>query len=209
MPIEDKLIIRNTTKMTLLFILIIILSYFFLDRPIAEYFYRESLSEKKVLTLFSYAISPIANLVCWPALFFLIRMIYKKEILGNRILFISLSIACSNLAASFVKIVLGRARPEMFFLHQIYGFQFLGTTNLDFSFPSGHACTVGAILASFACFFPTRFFYFSLLAVGLSFIRVMQNHHFLSDILAGAAIGFIIAPFVFFQMKKAHYQFSC
>jgi len=63
----------------------------------------------------------------------------------------------------------------------------------QFSFPSGHTITAFAITVSLSLFYPT-------LAIGLLFCafsvaasRVMLGMHFLSDVVAGAAIGTCLA----------------
>ena len=63
----------------------------------------------------------------------------------------------------------------------------------QFSFPSGHTITAFAVAVSLASFYPD-------LAVGLLFCafsiaasRVLLGMHFLSDVLAGAAIGTLLA----------------
>jgi undecaprenyl-diphosphatase len=63
----------------------------------------------------------------------------------------------------------------------------------QFSFPSGHTITAFAVAVSLASFYPD-------LAVGLIFCafsigasRVLLGMHFLSDVLAGAAIGCLLA----------------
>ena len=63
----------------------------------------------------------------------------------------------------------------------------------QFSFPSGHTITAFAVAVSLSRFYPT-------LAVGLLFCaasvaasRVLLGMHFLSDVLAGAAIGALLA----------------
>jgi undecaprenyl-diphosphatase len=63
----------------------------------------------------------------------------------------------------------------------------------QFSFPSGHTITAFAVAVSLSMFYPT-------LAVGLLFCamsvaasRILLGMHFLSDVLAGAAIGTTLA----------------
>jgi undecaprenyl-diphosphatase len=63
----------------------------------------------------------------------------------------------------------------------------------QFSFPSGHTITAFSVSVSLSCFYPE-------LAVGLLFCalsiaasRILLGMHFLSDVLAGAAIGGVMA----------------
>lgn len=63
----------------------------------------------------------------------------------------------------------------------------------QFSFPSGHTITAFAVSISLSLFYPS-------LAIGLLFCaasvaasRILLGMHFLSDVLAGAAIGVVLA----------------
>ena len=104
--------------------------------------------------------------------------------------------AAAALAAGFgialflrVKKATGRKRPCAFEPH-------CWATLLppdQFSFPSGHTITAFAVAVSLSLFYPA-------LAVGLLFCalsvaasRILLGMHFLSDVLAGAAIGTLLA----------------
>lgn len=189
-----------------LYLSIIVISYFFFDQKIALYFHDMSLSHSKLLSLGSELISPECSLVVMPVLFYLFRIVRKKEKLGNKILLIILAVACGNFIASILKIGLGRARPELYFLYQDYGFKFIGMSNLWLSFPSGHAMTMGAFAGAFSCFVPRLSFLFNVLALLFSFIRVIQTKHFLSDIFAGVLVGMLVAQWLYIQMNKAQYR---
>ena len=144
----------------------------------------------------------------WPILFFLFRFIYKKEILGNRCLLILISIPTANLFTEILKKLLGRVRPELLFSHDQYGFTFISHSNLFSSFPSGHACTIGAICGAFACFYPRLWLPLLLLALVLSFSRVILSAHYCSDVIAGVLIGILTAQQIYKLMKKEHISFS-
>ncbi|HTP34019.1 MAG TPA: phosphatase PAP2 family protein [Candidatus Acidoferrales bacterium] len=83
----------------------------------------------------------------------------------------------------------GRRRPYLFEPH-------CWATLLppdQFSFPSGHTITAFAVAASLSHFYPELMFglYFCALSVAAS--RILLGMHFLSDVIAGAAIGTLLA----------------
>jgi undecaprenyl-diphosphatase len=59
----------------------------------------------------------------------------------------------------------------------------------QFSFPSGHTMTAFAIATSLSLFYPslTAGLFFCAVSIGIS--RILLGMHFLSDVIAGAAIG--------------------
>ena len=63
----------------------------------------------------------------------------------------------------------------------------------QFSFPSGHTITAFAVSVSLIQFYPdlTAGLVFCALSVGAS--RILLGMHFLSDVVAGAAIGTLLA----------------
>jgi undecaprenyl-diphosphatase len=63
----------------------------------------------------------------------------------------------------------------------------------QFSFPSGHTITAFAVAVSLSLFYPelAAGLFFCALSVAAS--RILLGMHFLSDVLAGAAIGTALA----------------
>lgn len=57
------------------------------------------------------------------------------------------------------------------------------------SFPSAHTATAWGLAVALAYFYPRGRFYFVFLACLASFQRMKSQSHFLSDVLAGAAVG--------------------
>ncbi|HTX39969.1 MAG TPA: phosphatase PAP2 family protein [Bryobacteraceae bacterium] len=106
------------------------------------------------------------------------------------------AVASAGLAAAlgiglFLKLkkATGRRRPSAFEPH-------CWATLLppdQFSFPSGHTITGFAVALSLIQFYPelTAGLLFCALSIALS--RILLGMHFLSDVLAGAAIGAILA----------------
>jgi len=63
----------------------------------------------------------------------------------------------------------------------------------QFSFPSGHTITAFAVAASLSRFYPELAVGLLFCAVSVAASRVLLGMHFLSDVVAGAAIGAAVA----------------
>jgi undecaprenyl-diphosphatase len=64
------------------------------------------------------------------------------------------------------------------------------------SFPSGHATSVFAVATALASFYPALRWPLYVLAGAIALGRVYLTRHYLSDVLAGAFIGLVIASLV-------------
>ncbi len=88
-----------------------------------------------------------------------------------------------------LKKLTGRRRPCMFEPH-------CWATLLppdQFSFPSGHTITAFAVAVSLSRFYPDLAIGLIFCAVSVATSRILLGMHFLSDVLAGAAIGTTLA----------------
>ena len=63
----------------------------------------------------------------------------------------------------------------------------------QFSFPSGHTITAFSVAVSLSLFYPTLAAGLLFCAISVAASRVVLGMHFLSDVLAGAAIGSALA----------------
>jgi hypothetical protein len=119
---------------------------------------------------------------------------------GNKLFQTSLvSLEAQMLAGGLTqmaKFAIGRDRPNQDPQGNSYDpFQKLGQ-----AFPSGHSTQMFALAAVFSEQYslPVQVLAYSL-AIAVSAERVYQNHHFTSDVLAGAAIGYVVGKALAFR----------
>jgi undecaprenyl-diphosphatase len=62
----------------------------------------------------------------------------------------------------------------------------------QFSFPSGHTITAFSVAISLSVFYPPLTIGLLFCAVSVALSRILLGMHFLSDVLAGAAIGSVL-----------------
>lgn len=182
-------------------------SYFLIDIPLAKYFEHLSGPLEMASKLITDLIDPKYHYFLWPILYFSLRFLWNNPTWANRCLLILQSIPLTNLAVELVKCTLGRARPELLFSQDLYGFTYLTTANAFKSFPSGHACTIGAICGAFACFYPRATLPLVIGAFVLAFTRIVLCYHYFSDIVAGITIGILISQWIYSIMRKKNIQF--
>ncbi len=178
-------------KITALFasvILFIMVCYFFIDIPVATFC--KSLPQS-VQDLFE-TITPLGvstwSLVGSFSLFLLFRH-YRRRVYAHRALFLFLAIAVSGIAGAFLKWVMGRFRPKLFFEGDLYGFNFFNTAHEETSFPSGHSATAFSLALVLSLFFPRYRLPLFCFAVIVSASRVVITSHYLSDAVGGAFIA--------------------
>jgi undecaprenyl-diphosphatase len=71
----------------------------------------------------------------------------------------------------------------------------------QFSFPSGHSMTAFAIAVSLSFFYPSLQVGLLFCAASIAASRVLLGMHFLSDVVAGSALGVAIAYAVFHLIR--------
>lgn len=107
------------------------------------------------------------------------------------------SLIMTNITVNAGKFLFARHRPMQ--KNDPYSLEFaeLGAT----SFPSGHTATAFALVTPWVMYYPNPVTY-SLMAipVGTAVARVAKGRHWLSDVTAGAAIGFSMA----YYLSKKH-----
>ena len=198
---EKTFFLRNIRYVLPVGLFLTIGSYFF-DQDVDRWARNLSsctVSLCKVVEIFC---ATMPHLVIWPVVFFFLWT-YKKKKKAHPFLILTIAIAFSYLICFLLKGILGRARPELLFSKNIYGFFFFSKDFSYQAFPSGHATTIGAALAIVACFFPRYSLALVSLALLMAFSRVVTGAHFLSDIFAGVLLGTLFAQWVYLKFSLA------
>jgi undecaprenyl-diphosphatase len=100
------------------------------------------------------------------------------------------AVALTGSLAAFLKLAIGRPRPTMIDELGAFGFQPLAFDFKINSLPSGHATTLFALVTIVALVVPRwRWHLFALAGLG-GLTRVAVGAHFVSDIIAGSAVGY-------------------
>lgn len=134
------------------------------------------------------------------ALFF--RFVMRNPASESAAWFLWLCVTISSGICLGLKIMLGRARPDLWFQDQLYGFYGLHWHAPYWSLPSGHTTTVMAFVFAAGILFP-RYAY-ALMAAGIviAMSRILLVHHYLSDVLVAGYLAFIEVGLIDFVLRR-------
>lgn len=113
----------------------------------------------------------------------------EPHTLNRFFLQLSIALLLSGLIVTLVKYGVGRPRPSEFFRSGAIAFQPFNSSPRYASFPSGHAQTVWAGVATCILFFPQSRVWLIIAGIFGCVGRVIMLRHYPSDICAGAIIG--------------------
>lgn len=111
-------------------------------------------------------------------------------------------VAAAGLADDALKIAFGRARPYRWLAGDLSGFGFFRYGAKFASFPSGHTTTSIAAALAFGALFPRWRPVFLTAALAVAISRIVLDVHYLSDIIAGAALGGLVAVVVLGYLRR-------
>jgi undecaprenyl-diphosphatase len=103
----------------------------------------------------------------------------------------AVAFAAAGLVEFTLKHLVGRPRPDA----EMPALVLLGPSfvpDVD-SFPSGHATSAFSVATVFAAFYPRASRLFYALAAAIAAGRVYLERHYVSDVLAGALLGIVVA----------------
>ncbi|MEK6829210.1 MAG: phosphatase PAP2 family protein [Nanoarchaeota archaeon] len=111
----------------------------------------------------------------------------------------------SAVASFILKVAIQRPRPFQQGLIELSSFLIKNSYyTWDFAFPSSHTMLAFCVLPIVSREFPKLRYVWALFACLIAFSRVYFGFHFLSDVIAGAVIGYLIGALILNVEKENH-----
>ena len=161
------------------FIPVLCVIWFFFDQQFANQFTQEELEQWVFLRSIG-LLGDALPWICLSAVILLIGIFGKRRDIATWAVFLCISIVASGVVANLVKFIFLRARPNWH--DQI-------PEGGSFSFPSGHAATIGAVAVVCMLRWPKLLPMALVLVALVALNRVMSQNHHITDVIAGAALG--------------------
>ena len=122
-------------------------------------------------------------------------------------LYFLVTIGSASALVHLLKLVIGRARPELYLDHGAHSLMPFANEWLFESFPSGHSAAVGSFFGAFAMLAPRLRIFFALGALTIGVTRVVVGAHYPSDVAAGLLLGLWVALMTAFVFAQRNWLF--
>ncbi|MDP3704712.1 MAG: phosphatase PAP2 family protein [Legionellaceae bacterium] len=191
--------------LTISVILVIVLSYVYVDRSLALFLHQLHLKKELPILYWITCLGVTqAYLILLPlaaACSFLFVHNKKAE---HRLWFLWSCVLFTSLINIILKMTLGRARPELFFDQQLFGFYGWHVQESFYSFPSGHTTAITSLMLGLMISFPRYRYAFAIMGLLVISTRVLLTYHYLSDILATMYLTCIELGLLFYMIRRWH-----
>lgn len=182
---------------------VLVLCYFYVDRPLAQYLASLNLRVNIAsLNWFTKLGVGLAYLVFFSFMAVFFRYVRPNRLWQDRFWFLLSCLLIANVICGVLKVMLGRARPSMWFENHLYGFYGFETKAPFWSFPSGHSTTIMAVVFSLSVIFPRYCYAFIAAGLSVAISRVLLTHHYLSDILSATYLTLLEVGFFLWYLQK-------
>ena len=183
---------RSKTAIILVILTILVFISLNFDFQIVRYV---NLVRNNILDDFFFGIAFVSSEII--ILFVLTSLFLWQERKRKWILPLWLSLGFSALVSFIIKILIQRERPyQLGLISVIPSLEKASHLVWDFSFPSFHAMMAFSAIPILSKEFPKFRYIWIIFACLIAFSRLYFGLHFLSDILAGAVIGYLIGAFM-------------
>jgi hypothetical protein len=196
-------LLRRSLAAVVLTALAVAVCYFFVDRPIAYFVHRHNLDR---FASARWLTEPPPMFQLWSPLA-LAALAARRGIGPWRPWQLALWLACLALivadqARESLGDICGRYWPETWHNDNpslinagAYGFHPWQAGDDIGSFPSGHAARIAAFAGVFWLAYPRSRWLGALIAVPMLLSLIVMNYHFVGDVVAGSALGAIVAAY--------------
>ncbi len=207
----------KTTRITILFLLLTTIlcafCYRYIDRPVVNFLVQHDSQQIFMLRILAHQIPTLIGLFVF--LFYIYFAIKLDRATLNQTDLKLLVMCNATVIATFfkssLKVVFGRywaatyvCNNPSFINDNAYGFHWFTTGRAFESFPSGHATFIFSFSISMWFLFPKWRKLWVLLAALVIIGQISMYYHFVSDILAGAALGSVVAIYNYRYWIKKH-----
>ncbi len=180
-------------------LLLVAFSSLYLDAPVALFFHHLVMSQavlRKYTAHLPDLLLPIVAVItagCWMTLLAcLVRPV--RWVCMRFMLVCGVSVPLAYVAKAVLQYTFGRVNPRTWFLHpDLAGFHWFYAHAGFASFPSGHMTVFVALAAVLWRYYPRFRFVYVASAVALGLALVATNYHFVSDVVAGTYLGFVVS----------------
>lgn len=174
------------------YLVLTVLSFIYGDKPITEAVHALDLNALgMVLQSITFLGVKTLYLVGLPVLALVFRYVMKRKAWAFRAWFLWLCVFVPDLIAVGLKYIFGRARPELWFQDQLYGFQWFKHGHMFHSFPSGHMTTIMGFVFGLCIILPRYRVLFLCLGVAVGISRILLLQHYVSDVMTAAYLALI------------------
>ncbi len=200
---EYRSLLRRSLILTSLCVFAVVTCYFWIDRPVAFFVYDHHINKIELFRWLTYPPPEVQNWAALMLAILIVRRAWGPFVQWQKVLLV----ACISLiVADDFRIslgdVFGRYWPETW-THDnpsligtgTYGFHPFQRGDDVGSFPSGHACRILGFGWVWVWAMPATRVVATVLAVPMLVSLVAMNYHFVSDVIAGSALGLLIAMY--------------
>ena len=190
-------ILTGQEKKISLYFILSILFFIFFDHSIANFFNQINNQTKSLFTTLTqlgdsfYYFIPIV--ISWIILKIINSNNNFLKTLSDICLFLFWNILISGVLVQVLKHILARPRPVLFFNSNQTSLEFFSFESSLHSFPSGHSATVFAFAFCMLLLFPRLRSFWLIFAIVIALTRVIITAHFVSDIIAGAFVAYLVS----------------
>lgn len=208
-----KLNLKNTALSIIILFVFSSLSIIFIDKPLYNFF-SEAKQNFPSVTVFLTSLTDfgeVSYLFVLAVLLIAIEKIYSKAEFKGKFIsaefsyvsFIYLNcLVFSTCLTYYLKVIVGRARPVIGDPWQFEPFSLMHDFN---SLPSGHTQAICALLVFLLALRSNNFLMKAIISVVVSLVvlsRLYLGAHYLTDVVLGMSIGFIMASFFVVQFLE-------